>query len=139
MQILLSLSISLLAGLMLSRVAKLLQLPAVTAYLVAGILIGPYVLGVVWKRTTRAAMWASVISTLSLTVTLILVFGFGKNNWDCSLGTAIKSGVGCSPLIGTICILSSLVITFVVSLLTKAPSEEIINNAFEKSFEGEIK
>ena len=30
---------------MLSRVAKLLQLPAVTAYLVAGILIGPYVLG----------------------------------------------------------------------------------------------
>ena len=45
MQILLSLSISLLAGLMLSRVAKLLKLPAVTAYLVAGILIGPYVLG----------------------------------------------------------------------------------------------
>ena len=105
----------------------------------AGCFIGPYVLGVVWKRTTRAAMWASVISTLTLTVTLIPVFGFDKNNWDCSLGAAIKSGVGCSPLIGTICILSSLVITFVVSLLTKAPSEEIINNAFEKSFEGEIK
>ena len=45
MQALLSLSIALLAGLMLSRVAKLLQLPAVTAYLVAGILVGPYVLG----------------------------------------------------------------------------------------------
>lgn len=45
MQALLSLSISLLAGLMLSRVAKLLKLPAVTAYLVAGILVGPYVLG----------------------------------------------------------------------------------------------
>ncbi len=30
---------------MLSRVAKLLKLPAVTAYLVAGILVGPYVLG----------------------------------------------------------------------------------------------
>ena len=45
MEILLSLSIALLAGLMLSRLAKLLQLPAVTAYLVAGILIGPYVLG----------------------------------------------------------------------------------------------
>ena len=46
MEILLSLSISLLAGLLLSRVAKLLQLPAVTAYLVAGILVGPYLLGV---------------------------------------------------------------------------------------------
>ena len=45
MQALLSLSISLLAGLLLSRAAKLLKLPAVTAYLVAGVLIGPYVLG----------------------------------------------------------------------------------------------
>ena len=45
MEILLSLSISLLAGLMLSRLAKLAKLPAVTAYLVAGILVGPYCLG----------------------------------------------------------------------------------------------
>lgn len=45
MYTLLGLSIALLAGLMLSRVAKILNLPAVTAYLVAGILIGPYVLG----------------------------------------------------------------------------------------------
>jgi Kef-type K+ transport system membrane component KefB len=45
MEILLSLSIALLAGLLLSRLAKLAQLPAVTAYLVAGILIGPYCLG----------------------------------------------------------------------------------------------
>ncbi len=45
MEILLSLSIALLAGLMLSRLAKLMQLPAVTAYLIAGVLIGPYLLG----------------------------------------------------------------------------------------------
>ena len=45
MQILLVLSIALFAGLMLSRLAKVLKLPAVTAYLVAGILIGPYLLG----------------------------------------------------------------------------------------------
>jgi len=45
MQVLLCLSIALFAGLMLSRLAKLLKLPAVTAYLVAGILIGPYLLG----------------------------------------------------------------------------------------------
>lgn len=45
MQALLSLSIALLVGLMLSRLAKLLKLPAVTAYLVAGILVGPYCLG----------------------------------------------------------------------------------------------
>ena len=45
MEILLCLSIALFAGLMLSRLAKKVQLPAVTAYLVAGILIGPYLLG----------------------------------------------------------------------------------------------
>ena len=45
MSILLILSISLFAGLLLSRLAKLLKLPAVTAYLVAGVLIGPFCLG----------------------------------------------------------------------------------------------
>ena len=45
MEILLALSIALLSGLMLSRLAKLINLPAVTAYLVAGILIGPFCLG----------------------------------------------------------------------------------------------
>ena len=45
MEILLSLSVALFVGLMLSRVAKIFKLPAVTAYLVAGILIGPYLLG----------------------------------------------------------------------------------------------
>lgn len=43
--ILLSLSIALLSGLLLSRLAKLVQLPAVTAYLIAGVLIGPFCLG----------------------------------------------------------------------------------------------
>lgn len=43
--ILLSLSFALLTGLLLSRLAKKAQLPAVTAYLVAGVLIGPFVLG----------------------------------------------------------------------------------------------
>lgn len=43
--ILLSLSIALLSGLLLSRVVKKVQLPAVTAYLIAGVLIGPFVLG----------------------------------------------------------------------------------------------
>ena len=45
MQVLLALSIAMLAGLMMSRLTKLWNLPAVTAYLVAGVLIGPYVLG----------------------------------------------------------------------------------------------
>lgn len=45
MQILMCLSVCLFSGLMLSRLAKAVKLPAVTAYLVAGILVGPYLLG----------------------------------------------------------------------------------------------
>ena len=43
--IILSLSIALLAGLLLSRLVKIIKLPAVTAYLIAGILVGPFCLG----------------------------------------------------------------------------------------------
>ncbi len=45
--ILLNLSLALFAGLALSRLAKLVNLPAVTAYLVAGVLIGPFLLGAI--------------------------------------------------------------------------------------------
>ncbi|MCD7765685.1 MAG: cation:proton antiporter [Lachnospiraceae bacterium] len=43
--ILLSLSIAILAGLLMTRVFKPFKLPSVTAYLVAGVLVGPYCLG----------------------------------------------------------------------------------------------
>ena len=45
MEELLPLTLALFAGLMLSRLTKTFNLPAVTAYLVAGILIGPFCLG----------------------------------------------------------------------------------------------
>ncbi|MDE7041425.1 MAG: cation:proton antiporter [Oscillospiraceae bacterium] len=45
MQVLISLSLALVGGLLMSRLAKKLNLPAVTAYLVAGLLLGPYCIG----------------------------------------------------------------------------------------------
>ncbi|MBE5772440.1 MAG: sodium:proton antiporter [Clostridiales bacterium] len=42
---LVGLAIALIGGLMLSRLTKLVNLPAVTAYLVAGLLIGPFFIG----------------------------------------------------------------------------------------------
>ena len=45
MNLLLSVAFAVLAGLMMTRVVKKLGLPDVTAYLVAGVLIGPYALG----------------------------------------------------------------------------------------------
>ena len=45
MNTLLSVSIALLGGLLMTRAFKPLKLPSVTAYLIAGVLIGPYCLG----------------------------------------------------------------------------------------------
>ena len=45
MIILIEMSLALLAGLLMSRLAKVLKLPAVTAYLVAGVLLGPFCVG----------------------------------------------------------------------------------------------
>ena len=45
MEVLISLSFALVGGLLMSRLAKVLNLPAVTAYLVAGLLLGPYCIG----------------------------------------------------------------------------------------------
>ena len=42
---LICLAVAIIAGLLISRVTKLLNLPAVTAYLIAGLLIGPFCLG----------------------------------------------------------------------------------------------
>lgn len=44
---LICLAIALVGGLMLSRLTKLVHLPAVTAYLIAGLLLGPYFLGAI--------------------------------------------------------------------------------------------
>ena len=45
MEILLSIAIAMAAGLFVSRFTKFFNLPAVTAYLIAGVLVGPYLLG----------------------------------------------------------------------------------------------
>ena len=45
METLIQLSVCLVGGLVMSRLAKKLNLPAVTAYLVAGLLLGPYCIG----------------------------------------------------------------------------------------------
>lgn len=105
----------------------------------AGCFMGPYVLGVVSKKVTKTAAWVSIVSSLVLTVGLILFFGYHSNDFSCSLGIAIKSGIGCSPLIGTICMIFSVVITVLVSLFTKKPNKEIIYQAFEKPLENEIR
>ena len=68
-RILLTLSIALLSGLLLSRLAKKFELPAVTAYLIAGVLIGPYLLGslgIGFNSDTNSPEHYSIVCDLAL-------------------------------------------------------------------------
>ena len=71
MTVLLSVSIAVLAGLLMTRVFKPFKLPSVTAYLIAGVLIGPYFLGALHINglgivSEEAASKLSLISEVAL-------------------------------------------------------------------------
>ena len=120
----------------LSAIAYMMSLSWGT---LSGCFSGPFTYGLISKKVTKTAAWTSIISSLVLTASLIVFFGYHKNAFDCTFGMAIKTGVSCSPIIGVICIVFSFIITAVVSCFTKKPSEEIIHNAFDKELANEIK
>ncbi len=71
MNTLLSVSVALLAGLLMTRLFKPLKLPSVTAYLIAGVLVGPYCLGALgWNglgfSTHEAVESLSMVSDVAL-------------------------------------------------------------------------
>ncbi len=71
METLLSISIALIAGLIMTRLTKCFKLPSVTAYLIAGVLVGPYCLGAlgiegVGFASSEAMEKLSLISELAL-------------------------------------------------------------------------
>jgi len=80
MQTLLSVSIALFAGLMMTRLFKPFKLPAVTAYLVAGVLVGPYCLGAVGLDGLGFATAASVekLSLISEVALGFIAFSIGN-------------------------------------------------------------
>ncbi|MEG1963384.1 MAG: sodium:solute symporter [Clostridia bacterium] len=94
----------------------------------AGCFIGPYVWGLYSKKITKTAVYASMISGLTLTFGLVIVFGLisPNKNIDNAFMAMVKGGIARSPLIGVICMAFSAIITPIVSLFTKKPSEELL-------------
>ncbi len=101
----------------------------------AGCFIGPFVLGLTWKKVSAPAVWASIISALVLTCGLTVLLGALHPDFNGGFGNLLKFGVKCSPFIGVVCMVFSFIITTLVTLFTKAPSQEIIDNAFNKTIE----
>ncbi len=73
MNTLLSISVALLAGLLMTRLFKPLKLPSVTAYLISGVLIGPYCLGAL---NINGLGFASMDSVSRLSLVSEVALGF---------------------------------------------------------------
>lgn len=75
-----SLAVALVGGLMLSRLTKLFHLPAVTAYLVAGLILGPFCLGALGLKGMGFQSLAQVESLSIVTQTALGFIAFTIGN-----------------------------------------------------------
>ena len=94
------------------------QLMGISWGALAGSFLGPYLYGLYWKRTSKASVWVCFIFSTVVMVANMLA----KPLFPAILQSPINAGV--------FCMVAGLVIVPVVSLLTKAPDEEYIQQVF---------
>ena len=109
---LICLASALIGGLMLSRLTKLLNLPAVTAYLIAGLLLGPFVLGRlnIPGLGFQTLEQVKLISIVTQTALGFIAFTIGNEFRLSQLKTMGRSAI-------TIGILQAVITTLVVDII----------------------
>ncbi|MDR0697438.1 MAG: sodium:solute symporter family protein [Christensenellaceae bacterium] len=118
------------AILAIKRIDAIVTLMSLSWGTIAGCFIGPYIYGLYSKKTTATAALVSISSGLIVTLTLVLVFGFTESPSNSTFGVVLKTGVSRAPLIGVIAMALSMIITPIVSLFTKKPSDSLLRKAF---------
>jgi len=101
-----------------SNVTFIAQLMGISWGALAGAFLAPFLFGLYWKRTTKAAVWVSFIFS---TVVMLSNIFFGQY-FPPLLRTPINAGV--------FCMFAGLVLVPVVSLFTKKPGAEHIGKVF---------
>jgi len=105
-----------------SPVAFIAQAMGVSWGAMAGAFLAPFLYGLYWKRTTKAACWTSILfSSIFMTIDMLSNLGVLKANL----------GLLQSPInAGAFCMLLGLVLVPLVSLITKAPDKAKVDYAF---------
>lgn len=96
MNVILSIALAMGGGLVLSRVVKLLRLPNVTGYLIAGLLVGPYCLNLVNNTNLE---YIKIISTVALGFIAFSIGGEFKLGHLKKLGKSIVTITFCQALL----------------------------------------
>ena len=101
-----------------SNVTFIAQLMGISWGALAGAFLAPFMLGLYWKRITKASVWTCfVFSTVVMLLNIV-----AQDIFPAILQSPINAGV--------FCMLSGFVIVPVVSLLTKPPKKEYVENVF---------
>ena len=101
-----------------SSVTFIAQLMGISWGALAGAFLAPFLYGLYWKRTTKAACAASFLFS---TVVMLSNIFFGS-----SFPAILQSSINC----GAFCMLAGLVIVPAVSMVTRAPREEETEQIF---------
>ena len=101
-----------------SNVTFIAQLMGISWGALAGAFLAPFLLGLYWKRITKASVWVSFIFSTAVMLLNIVA----KDIFPAILQSPINAGV--------FCMLAGFVIVPVVSLLTKPPKKEYVENIF---------
>ena len=101
-----------------SNVSFIAQLMGVSWGALAGAFLAPFLYGLYWKRATTASVWASFL--FSTVVMLANIF------WKDAFPELLQSPINA----GVFCMLAGLVIVPVVSLVSKPPKKEHVDQVF---------
>ena len=100
------------------NVTFIAQLMGVSWGALAGAFLAPFLCGLYWKGTTKAAVWVNfVFSTVVMLANMAVRSSFPK---------LLQSPINA----GAFCMIAGLVIVPVVSLFTKKPDKELVDGAF---------
>jgi SSS family solute:Na+ symporter len=101
-----------------SNVTFIAQLMGISWGALAGAFLAPFLYGLYWKRVSAASVWVSFI----FSTVVMLANMFFKSAFPVLLQSPINAGV--------FCMLAGLVIVPVVSLITKPPKKEHVEQVF---------
>ncbi|MBQ9930557.1 MAG: sodium:solute symporter [Oscillospiraceae bacterium] len=101
-----------------SNVTFIAQLMGISWGALAGAFLAPFLFGLYWKKTTKAAVWSSFLFSTAVMLCNI----FFPQYFPAVLHTPINAGV--------FCMLFGLILVPVVSLFTKKPEEAHIRQVF---------
>ena len=94
------------------------QLMGVSWGALAGAFLAPFLYGLYWKKTTKAACWASFLFGAGIMILNLVI--------KSSFPVLLQSPINC----GAFAMLAGLVIVPVVSLITKKPDQALVDEAF---------